>query len=87
MFCTFSWNSPNNYKYYNIDSNNYNRAPIYDDDEIADYEDSFDPDYCQDEADRCYKKRDESFKEAAQSYRGRNGGIASYHSDEVRSLV
>jgi hypothetical protein len=71
-------------------SNNYIKTSInkiYDDDEIVDYEDDFDPAYCQLEVDRCYKKRGESFKKAAQSYRRGNGGVASYHSDEVRGLA
>ncbi|CAG8638813.1 4805_t:CDS:2 [Rhizophagus irregularis] len=34
------------------------------------------------EAFKCFKKRDESFKKAAQSYRRGQGSVASYHSEE-----
>ncbi|CAB4391197.1 unnamed protein product [Rhizophagus irregularis] len=66
------------------DSNSYEMPTnkIYDDDEIEDYEDDHDPDHCQEEVFKCFKKRDESFKKAAQSYRKGQGSVASYHSEE-----
>jgi len=63
---------------------------IYDNEDNDDYEDSYDPEYCHQEIYKCYKKRDESFKNADQSFRKGGKGarsVASYQSNEVRSLV
>ncbi len=70
-------------------SNSY-KFKVYDDDDLVDNEDSYDPEYCRQKALEFMEKRNDAFRKASQSYQKtkghRNGesGIAFHYSTEVR---